>query len=691
MSTNTIITSAGLDYVMNTNTSGPLIAIKYCIPVYDYRLDSNIRNMGTVSAIPYSATTADTSASSFPIGERIWWTSGASDYTLSQHYIKSPFTPLVQTSIGIGANLYKGVPLSDSISAASFTQPVDDSGTWGASISTPVTGVNPTNLSPVDRSLFWPVGDYFPVTVSGNTMGGFKAHLSKAVGRFKFNKVAFYAVRMNGYEEDMTSDPVFFAEAFVKEVAVKSNIASEGFDDFVVDAEIDFSTINAYGISAFAMTSGNDFQKGIGGLYSPDPIGVGNFHGSTHAISAALQVRYTPNNSTLLRLDASGVDGDTIYHTFDVGEAGSLYISANDAFGTVVIGEDLNVKNIDAITSNTYDIGSNKRFRNIYGKHLNSDDIMTMNISATQTISAGGNITTLSGVYSDSVITNSIEAMTIEPANSSLYATIGYTTPFQTINAGDINTTNLGASNEILTDNIGPYTDTYTSGIVNINGSVYINVPPAQTSGGLYFMSPSGNHIYTDTDVNGVWINDFVNIAGQGTSSDQGMIVTGRSDFNGNISATGDITAQSYDGFTISRNSYVANLNITSGPAHAGLKKTTSIYVKSITDNVIYGGSSVSIVTVSFTGTSGYAWGDGTFVLEGTPLSAYSPATEVTVPCMVINEGNHSSGAITISSSGSVSFKIATNTTPITFSPALFGAASTIAGFESFTIHYPIF
>jgi len=39
ISNNTVITSAGLDLAISANDNGPLIAIKYFLPSYDWRID----------------------------------------------------------------------------------------------------------------------------------------------------------------------------------------------------------------------------------------------------------------------------------------------------------------------------------------------------------------------------------------------------------------------------------------------------------------------------------------------------------------------------------------------------------------------------------------------------------------------------------------------------------------------------
>jgi len=59
---NTIITKAGSDFLSTSSELGMLVAIKYCIPVYDYRLDKSIHTnlQSMTSAISYESTISDT-------------------------------------------------------------------------------------------------------------------------------------------------------------------------------------------------------------------------------------------------------------------------------------------------------------------------------------------------------------------------------------------------------------------------------------------------------------------------------------------------------------------------------------------------------------------------------------------------------------------------------------------------------
>lgn len=391
MPTNTVLTNAGINFATSAFNSGILIAIKYCVPVYDYRLDGNIHNedpaFGTVS-ISYDSTVATTSAATVPTGEKLWFNT---PYNLSNKMILSGTSTTVavsgatyakvsncpQSVVGLGVNTLSGVPLSNSISATTFYAP-SHTDYWliDRATSARVVGVNPSTYT--DRSKFWSVGDYFPTVDSlGNVVGSFRAHLNQSVGRFKFNKVAFYAVSIDIYgNENLGVAPVFFAECFVSELAVKSNIEGEGFDDFLVDAQINMSPLNAYGTSGFFSTSGDYWVRTVGGLYSPDPIGVGSFVGSVNSPQSTVHVRYVQANQrkeNLLRFDASGGAGDTKFILVDVNQTGDMSLSASMANRTLSANMSL-----DPISNNTFKIGTPAhRYAEGYINNLSANIITT--------------------------------------------------------------------------------------------------------------------------------------------------------------------------------------------------------------------------------------------------------------------------------------------------------------------------
>lgn len=545
MSVNTIITTGGINAVMSASPTGPLVAIKYFVPVYDYRLDTSVHNNYNTSAINYSTTVSATSAASFPPGEIIWNTSGTGDYNLSQEYILSGFggalcTNSLQSSMGVGTNLYKGQPLLNSVSGTgAFSPPNLTTTHWTITASGGVSGVDLHTTSA--RNMYFPVDNYFPVLdTSGNLQGAFKAHLNQPIGRFKFNKVAYYAVKVSPTGvEDTSVAPVFFAESFVKEVAVKSNIAQEGYDDFIFDAEIDFTPINSYGTSAFYMSSGNDLAPTVGGLYSVDPIGIGD--GSNIPLLADLHVRYTGKNTDLVRFDASGADGNTNFQTINITPDGNMYVSGTNQLYLL---EPTNTHDIFPIGI-TDSIGADTGpYNNVYANsgtfaQVSATDVLAVNIQV-------GNLLSANDVH----IGGTTSASKIVPILDSTY-------------------------------DIGDITAKYNNIFVNtVNGTDFIATTSIQTADIL----ATGN----------------INAQG-GISTDGSLIVTGNvnpSTFAGDVSAAGNVSATEFFG-----NVYAGNISATGNISAAGNVSATRYY--GIFDGGVTGavtGTNVTCVTLSASG-----------------------------------------------------------------------------------------
>lgn len=371
---NTVITNYGAQYVLSAGGLGPYIAIRYFLPVYDFRIDNNIHTNQSYStaAITYDSTIAATSAIvGSPTGEKIWNEVG---YNLSTNYIVSGVGDISganyvsaykQSSMGIGVNTFNGVPLRPSYYGSTFSPPTSAVNRWTI---TNLSGNNGVNvLTTGTRSKYWRVTDYYPVTdTSGNIRGSFKCHLDKAVGRFKFNKVAMYAVRVDTAGVESSDDPVFFAEAFVKETCVKSNLLTEGFDDFVVDVQVNLTPLNNIWVSGFFSTSGDYWSRTVGGLYTSTPIGVGSFNGSTDTMDAALHVRRLQNSSKhLIRLDTSGSGGNSNYQTLNIDDVGNLTLSGTGGF---VVKNNISAGDIIPLENNVYSLGtSDKQWGSING------------------------------------------------------------------------------------------------------------------------------------------------------------------------------------------------------------------------------------------------------------------------------------------------------------------------------------
>jgi hypothetical protein len=355
---NVCITEYGLQYCLSANDAGPLVALKWFIPVYDPRVDSLIHD----AIIPVEAISAVFNPSaSEPYGEKIWNTP-ASDYSqsdVSDVYLLSGDStvatsasdqyytitnPLQSQSYQI--NLHSGVLLSDHyLGTSAIFNPAGPS--WNLYGFSTVSG---DNTAPVEISdKFFPIIDYFPAAdESGHIKGAFKARLSKDIGTVLFNKIALYAVRVDTEGNETGEPPVFFAEVFLKTPVVKTDFGANGFDDITVDCQLDLQSISADWNDIFYSTSGDYWSRTPGGLYYPEKIGVGQFVEGIDEPQAAVHIRRPRDiiNSGLsaspypnLRLDYD----DSAYMETQINADGSVETKFNTSGGPdVIITTDMN-------------------------------------------------------------------------------------------------------------------------------------------------------------------------------------------------------------------------------------------------------------------------------------------------------------------------------------------------------------
>ena len=511
-SNNTVITKIGIDQIAISSPSGPLVAIKYCIPVQYDLIDTDLQT-GMTSAIAYSATIATTSASTYPIGQRIWNTSGNTDYSLSQKLIASAGTithnaPYYrvngynQSSVGVGMNLYKGVPLQDSLSAGNLYPPTISTNYWQLDDSTyaVVTGVNTTTTN--DRSKYWKVNAYYPtVDDLGNIRGTFIINIDNAVGRFRFNKIALYVVTVdvNGNEDNLLDAPIFFAECFVKETCVKSNILNEGFDSVSITVDMDIEPLGGYWPSGIFSNSANDWNKTIGGVYYSSNVGVGSFSGSTDEPQATMHLRHTDAIKPILRLD-SRTNPNTNYITFDVNASNTLIVSGAGLSATSGTLDYVKAKNLSATVFNCTDgdfIGSvatpifRIRTEELYATGITTDDIYATIVNADNLISYNENYIKVGGGQCTSAI----------PFIDNIFQLGALTSAFKKIYTKDIITGIIENNGTIITlkDDIIPET-------TNDNNLGSYN---------KYFNSAFINNLYTNGNTDA--LGNFIDIGGSCT------------------------------------------------------------------------------------------------------------------------------------------------------------------------------
>jgi len=432
---NIVITSAGLNKINESSPEGPLINIKYFVPVYDYRLDKDVCTGVAVNTSAYSSLSGEifSRTPNCPPNscEMIWNLPGY--FNVDDSFIVSQNNRTITDSVGIGINTFfngtTNLPLSDyNILSASgqppMTPPTSADTSWGnqgVSHDGLVSSNFYANNNSLDESLFWKVNQFYPVIDDmGKTRGRFKIHLNSSNGNFKFNRIALYAVAVSSNGNEI-GDPVYFADAFVSNYPIViSDVSEIGFDDFVCDIDLEFQTSAGDFSNIVYQPSSEYWDRTVNGLYTDTAVGVGALAGGNDLL-AALHLRpldgsISLNNLTsadTLRLDTSGSLGNDNFQTMNVGSDGTLYISQNASgastaylqvgndgitilsggLNTNVIGNNGGVDGNGEIILNSTIVPdsamrslgtSDKPFQNIYNSSLNVDYI---------TSASGGEIT----------------------------------------------------------------------------------------------------------------------------------------------------------------------------------------------------------------------------------------------------------------------------------------------------------
>ena len=280
---NTIITQTGLEYATSASPWGPLVAIKYFVPVYDYRSDPDLHNGTDTSALDVSASMAYTDTE--PTGEIIWnidedttayslstnddWCLYTGSETIASAGTDWDITDAVQSKFQ-PVNLYESAPLSSYISGTDIDLSAGsgDVGVYNAGF---IKGDNdvPTETS-ASTGRYFPITHFYPVSSGGSVRGSFKCRLTKNIGRVKFNKIALYAMKVNAAGTEIDALPTLFAEAGLTNSVIKNNFGTEGFDDIVIDVQIQLDTLTSAWGDVYYSTSGDYWASTPGGLYYPE-------------------------------------------------------------------------------------------------------------------------------------------------------------------------------------------------------------------------------------------------------------------------------------------------------------------------------------------------------------------------------------------------------------------------------------
>lgn len=255
------ITSAGLKAVTSAGALGPYFAIKYFLPIYDYRIDKTICReiSGSTSALSVSSLNLVSATHSTLYGEKIY---SNADYDVSNNsylFWKSSMGSLpdgvnynvsAQQSVTTDVNTYLGKPLSVVVSGSKFVSPstgvFNISGTHivsGAELST----LNPLSASTWPTSAFYRVAGYSP-NANGNTSatGTFKCRIPPTNSSFKFNGLALYAVKVdaNGFDDygngtNFGFNPTLFSVVLFDQAQYKEKDIG-GVNDFEISVDLNF-------------------------------------------------------------------------------------------------------------------------------------------------------------------------------------------------------------------------------------------------------------------------------------------------------------------------------------------------------------------------------------------------------------------------------------------------------------------
>lgn len=300
---NVAITHAGLNYVMDAHSSGPLIAIKYFVPVYDWRIDPTLCVNDAGGTTSYNTilevatdTAALTIASATPYGEVLGnFTGGVytidndNDYVVDGTIVGNNVNGSLTTNGPTHINTYVvgsvartfGIYLSTStthkhyIKASNFTNLGDGS---YSSTATPVSiTADYINNSNTIANYSYPVSEYNAIVDSdGGLKGSVYCKLPAVEGTFKYNKIALIAVKIDNSGNEIAGSKCFFAEAYFNSPITKSSFG-DGYDETIIDVQM---TLSATGggdwNNIFYSTSGDYWLKTPEGLHTPENISVGS-------------------------------------------------------------------------------------------------------------------------------------------------------------------------------------------------------------------------------------------------------------------------------------------------------------------------------------------------------------------------------------------------------------------------------
>lgn len=309
------ITSAGLKAVTSAGVLGPYFAIKYFIPIYDYRIDKTICRgvSGLTSAVSVSSLNLVSATHSTLFGEKIY---ANGNYSLSENqflYWGSDMGSLVdgvnnnvpsQQSVTTDITLESGKPLSVVVSGSKFQSLQEGffniSGTHQYTAGE-VSTYNPLSAASWPLSAFYRVAGYTP-NENGLTSatGTFKCRIPPSTGSFKFNGLALYAVKVdgNGFDDygngsTFGFNPTLFSVILFDQAQYKEDTVG-GINDFEISVDLGFDwNVITSGTSAVAKYIETNYWVKMPTSTSTSAYGL-SYDGDVVISSSAVAGSYQP-------------------------------------------------------------------------------------------------------------------------------------------------------------------------------------------------------------------------------------------------------------------------------------------------------------------------------------------------------------------------------------------------------------
>lgn len=383
MPSNIVLVQEGLNLIHEAGSAGVYAVIKYFLPVYDHRIDPTVHSSSGTPQTEVSALSDVDSLStttSTLLGEKIWninnVTGNTSAYTFSTderlliadvanfvggriNYISNTDESQDDTA---RINLLDGHPLSNVVSATSFSSTEDVNGTkteWGTVNGAILSGYDtvPGELTSFNR--LYEIHSYSPITDGSTVKGLYKCRLDSSYGNFKFNKIVLYVVKLDSnYNIDTGTEPKIFAVVSLNYPVYKSNDGTE-ITNFDGDVEIQLTSVETSGsLSAVSFYRGTEWSRtpDVSGSLSANPamhwdgyVGIRTYLNGNQGPQRPLHII---DNDVLMRLGYS----ETSYCELEVNNTNYLIFSGTG---------------IQPKSNDIADIGSNSyRWKGLYASRI---------------------------------------------------------------------------------------------------------------------------------------------------------------------------------------------------------------------------------------------------------------------------------------------------------------------------------